>query len=227
MLLLIKFIFLLIHLFIISDCRIISNKYDFLNDIKDKKETFHIQNIFSVDDVNTIEIISSKFYLTGNSNDESELNLLNSRLIFKNECHTIEIKNITITGILEFENNKNVIFDHVRYNGSFLSNNKDGDLNPSLQIANSEFRLSEQYQGIEILNNNVDINNSTFFGNHHYNLFLMKVSGQKNVMNSTLNINDSLFSGNYHNGGIESSYTNITCTYTKFENFYSGRKLNR
>ncbi|OUM57301.1 hypothetical protein PIROE2DRAFT_17757, partial [Piromyces sp. E2] len=211
----------------ISDGRIINNKNDFLHDIKERKEEFNIQNRITVDDIGTIEITSSKFFLTGNTSKDSALNLLNSRLSFKNNCHTIEIKNITITGKLEFLSNKNVIFDHVIYNGVFLANNDHTDLISTLQIYNSEFHLSEQNYGFVIQNKDMDIDNATFYGNTQYNIYLMKFSGQKDTTyNNTLHINDSLFSGNYHNGGIEGYYANITCTNTRFENFYSGNELN-
>eukprot|EP00833_Pecoramyces_ruminatium_P000722 jgi/Orpsp1_1/1174754/evm.model.c7180000051269.1 len=204
----------------------ISSEDVFLTNIKKNEKKINIENEIKITKAETIEIKSSSISITGNSNN-SILNFLDNsieNLLFAKECENIEIKDITIIGNFKFSNNKKIIFKNVTYNGYFISDNNI-DQNNIINISDSQFKLSKTHNGFEINNYNTYINNTKFYGNDIYNLYLMKIFSLEDNYNQ-LNIDNSLFSGNYHNSGIDITYTNFTCSNTKFEKFYNGKELN-
>lgn len=204
----------------------ISSEDVFLTNIKKNEKKINIENEIKITKAETIEIKSSSISITGNSNN-SILNFLDNsieNLLFAKECENIEIKDITIIGNFKFSNNKKIIFKNVTYNGYFISDNNI-DQNNIINISDSQFKLSKTHNGFEINNYNTYINNTKFYGNDIYNLYLMKIFSLEDNYNQ-LNIDNSLFSGNYHNSGIDIIYTNFTCSNTKFEKFYNGKELN-
>ncbi|ORX56628.1 hypothetical protein BCR36DRAFT_409820 [Piromyces finnis] len=211
-------------LFIVEiNCIIINTSNGFIENINKKEKIFQIQEELFIDNINVIDIKSSSFSLSGKS-IKSVLSFINS-ITFSENCENIEIKDITINGDLYFHNNKKIIFQNVIYNGVFISNNENLNKIPSIEIHNSELHLSNRSNGFEINNYHVNINNSNFYGNNKYNLYLLKSNGIKDHF-TTININNSYFNGNYFNSGIQSSYTNITCFNTKFEKLFNTKILN-
>jgi len=209
-------------------CSQINSREELIEYISKKEEVLNIQNEITIEDSSIININSKKISILGSSKN-SVIKFVNNNLtnmIFQEDCNKIEIKNIKIEGNFKFINNKNIIFDNVLYNGYFISKNENPSINSTLQILDSEFKLSNQDNGYEIYNYNLDINNSQFYGNDHYNLYLMKYINQKDNF-KYLTINGTLFSGNYYNTGFYGKYSEVTITHSKFEKFYSGRALNR
>lgn len=207
----------------------INNKEEFIESINKKDEILDIKDTIIIDNDDIINVTSKKILISGNSNN-SVLNFTNNsltHLLFHEKCVTIEIKNLNIIGNLKFNSNKNIIFNNVIYNGYFLSKNTNlNEKNNTLQILNSEFRLSNRFNGYEIYNYNLDINLSKFYGNDQYNLNIMNYFNEKEIQRN-LSINGTLFSGNFHNAGLYGIYSDVTITNTKFEKFYSGRLLKK
>ncbi|OUM61164.1 hypothetical protein PIROE2DRAFT_12879, partial [Piromyces sp. E2] len=220
-------IFVYLFSFIDALCNIINNKNEFISKINENAEIYNIQNEIVFDNHDIININSRKVSFIGNSNDSiiKFLNTSSINISFHENCDDIEIRNMNIIGNFKFNNNKSIKFVNVTYNGFFISNNKILTNNSTIQISSSKFQLSNEYNGYEIYNYNVDIKNSSFYGNNNYNLFLMKIENEENNFRNS-NINYSFFTGNYCNSAVSISYSNIICTYTKFEKFFSGRELN-
>ncbi|OUM57305.1 hypothetical protein PIROE2DRAFT_17761 [Piromyces sp. E2] len=214
------FLSLYISFFIVINSTIIKNNEDFLKNINVQEE-LHIQDYILINDTNNININSSSISLIGDFHD-STLQFSNN-ISFLEKCEKIEIKNITIYGNLNFHNNKKIKFENVIFNGIFIINNDILESKSSLEILNSSFFLSNQKSGFEINHYNVNINNSNFYGNNIYNLYLLKFIGSEENIN-IIRINNSTISGNYFNSGIQTlslSYTYNVFNYTKFINNYS------
>jgi len=210
--------------FICTTGKIINNEEEFIENINKKSESFNIQNKITIEKKGKIDITSTNFLLIGDSIN-SEIHMINTDISFDEKCENIEIRNITVNGNLKFSNNKNIIFNNVNYNGYFISNNKLSDFRPSFNILNSNFTLPEKNHGYDFKNYNLNIENSKFYGNNIYNLYIIDFLGDGRKYHS-FNIKNSFFSGNYHNSGIKSRYSNFTCQYSRFENLYNGKFSN-
>ncbi|ORX56630.1 hypothetical protein BCR36DRAFT_261791, partial [Piromyces finnis] len=204
--------------------KIINNEDEFIKNINNKEESLYIQDNIGINKTKNINITSQNFILIGN-NVTTELHIKDIDFSFHEECESIEIQNITIIGNFRFLNNKNITFKNVNFIGKLTSYNNILDLKSTFYILNSNFSLPEEKSGYYFNNYNINIENSKFYGNNIYNLYLIEVLGNNKYFN-TFNIKNTLFSGNYHNSGIISSYSNIACLNSRFENMFNGKLLN-
>jgi len=207
----------------------IKNSNDFINGLKDEEEIFILQNDIILSNEDALNVHSKKVVISGKSKNTniSFSNNFSINLSFLSNCEEIELKNISITGNIKFNNNHNIKFDNVFFNGYFISvNDNEINNNSTLQLLNSELHLVNEYIGYEIYNYNLDIKNSEIYGNDVLNLNLMSIINERNNTKSIV-IDNTYFSGNYFNGAINVYYADITCSNSHFEKFFGGRELNK
>ncbi len=201
----------------------VKNKNDFLNNVN-KEEEFNLGSYTVIDSSTEINVTSNTFKLTGTS--KSAVILFNKNLVFQKSCTNIEFYNVVLYGNFIFNSNQKVKFNTVSFNGYFIANNKDENLNPTIEIKNSQFNLPKTNNPNELTGFNLNISQTSFFGNNLYNMYLIKFSGINKSHLYNFSIINSSISGNYHNSAIKSIYANQTIQSVTIEKCYSGKLLN-
>jgi len=225
-------LYCIIIYFYVFACRVsglnINSSNDFLSGIENREENLFLQNDIKIDANDVIKIQSKKVIISGRTKSTifQFTNNYSVNLSFLENCEEIELKNLSITGNFKFNNNKNITFNNVIFNGYFISeNNNDISENSRLQLLNSEFHLISQFNGYEIHNYHLTIENSQIYGNDMLNLSLISIINDENSIKNTI-IDNSYFTGNYWNSAINIEYSDITCSNSVFEKFH-GIDLNR
>jgi len=217
--------------FIIFSNRIKGIFSNIIHNEKDESINSNYEEILIDTEINiqyneTLTFKSNNIIISGETNETSILrfpDIDKIHLSFPEDCDYIEFNNITIYGNFHFIDNQNITFRNVIYNGYFISERTYKDENSLIEINKSEFNLQDTNQGYEVRNWNLKINNSIFFGNNQYDMYLLTFNGDSE---STLKTNDSEFNGNYHNSGFYCIYGKMNFNNSKFLNFFNGKKLN-
>ncbi|OUM57671.1 hypothetical protein PIROE2DRAFT_17270 [Piromyces sp. E2] len=228
-------IFKLLFLFCFSKlicniiCVDIHNESEFIQYTEnDKKEQIlNIHGEIVINSIDTIIPAIKNITIIGSSKKESIIKFKNNNepnIVFPSQCEYIFFENIHLIGNILFVDNKYINFKNVIYNGYFISEHTYRELDSKINIYECDFILPNISQGYEVINYDMDIYNSTFFGNDVYDAVMVKFESNMGY-NNTIFINLSVFDGNYHNSAIHSSYSNTTIFTSIFQNTYNGEKL--
>lgn len=222
-----KFILLILIFYLISiiDAIIINNENDLLDELS-KNENEVVINITSEltifsnitinSSINRISIIGETLLL-------SKLNLYH-QFVFDENVKEIEIRNLSIEGDLNFNNNEKVTIDSVNLYGNVNSNFDSDSNNDYINISNVNYYPSIQANNNCInLSGNVNIFNSSFYGNSSCENRLIEYNGMNKYK---FMINNSYFNGNNQCPflSIENGL-NVNINVTKFENGYSSDSI--
>eukprot|EP00833_Pecoramyces_ruminatium_P010722 jgi/Orpsp1_1/1184754/evm.model.c7180000090867.1 len=210
------------------DTYYVTNEKEFFEQIDEEKTLSFSKNV-EISSYKTIVIKSdSELIFEGNSMNKSHLHFLHDDIInLEFQCTKIIFQRLSITGNIKFSCNT-VIFDYAILNGYFISdytmsNNDNSTI--SVELYNSFFNLNNQQQGLEIHNSNLILQNSSFYGNNHYNLYLLKYLNEGSNLKNIFNADKCHFEGNYHNNGILCTNSTVNIYNSKFYYFHGTKDM--
>lgn len=176
---------------------IINNEDQFLNVINENDEEIIINIESEINISNNINIINSfkKVSINGISSNISIIHFsdLSHQLYFSNNVEEIEIKNITVFGNININNNKKISIESTTLIGTILSNFTN--TNEYVKFENFIYSSNSisNYQCVNI-GGNVEINNSKFISNISCQKYLLNYDGLNKYI---ITVKNSYFSGEY------------------------------
>jgi len=192
----IYYFFFIIALIKIINAIDVEKEDDIKSNLSKSNEEVTLNIISEINITKEINMNSSirKIYISGNSLDSAKLNL-KYPIYFGANIEEIEIKNITINGVLFFnKNNEKITLNNVNLNG-YINSDFDSNNSNNIEITKLTYKPTEEsVENCINLSGNIIIKESTFYGNSSCQNRLLHFNGFEKY---TFDLKNSNFNGEY------------------------------